>query len=679
MLKGPTKQKYDPTIRSFALTLSFYSPRAYNFVRNTFNRSLPHLSTLSKWYQSIDGTPGFTKEALVALKLKSQDAASCGKQILCNLVFDEMAIRRQVEWTGTKFTGHVDIGTKLENDILPVAKEALVFMLVPLNGSWKIPVAYFLLDGLAGSAKADLVKKCLEFVHESGVTVTSLTFDGAAANFTMAKHLGADFNDPQHLKTYFIHPLTSDKIFIFLDPCHMLKLIRNCFGSQKILKDIGEKDIMWEFLSKLVTLQTEEGLHAATKLRLRHLQWTKEKMRVKLATQTLSKSVADALLYLQNDANHPDFQNVDATATFLQNFNDLFDIFNSRNRLAKYMYKKPLSPSTENSFFSFLNKMVEYILGLKVARVPALNCPRKTGFLGFLICIESLKNMYQIYVKEKKILKFMLTYKLSQDHLELFFGAIRSKGGHNNNPTARHFEAAYKRLIVRSEISGPNTGNAINLDNIPILYCGSGGITLDDEGQDLEQSEEYKAFQDNIKKKIQEHNYIDSKLWDLTIYVKDIVSYVSGFVVRSLKKCVTCLKCLNLLESNISLSKLQTNKQYGNLIKASTLVVEVCQTGEKYFRFFNKTTNIFNKNVKDILAQLMSNTMRYLPVSVYEYFGDHLYEDTPIDGHSSILIKLILKNYFNIRIHHESRKTLENIKQGRVRNLLNKTIIFKGQ
>ncbi|XP_074031294.1 uncharacterized protein [Leptinotarsa decemlineata] len=48
MLKGPRTQKYTPALRSFALTLSFYSTKAYNYVRTTFNNSSPHPTTLSK-------------------------------------------------------------------------------------------------------------------------------------------------------------------------------------------------------------------------------------------------------------------------------------------------------------------------------------------------------------------------------------------------------------------------------------------------------------------------------------------------------------------------------------------------------------------------------------------------------------------------------------------------------
>ena len=50
--------------------------------------------------------------------------------------------------------------------------------------------------------------------------------------------------------------------------------------------------------------------------------------------------------------------------------------------------------------------------------------------------------------------KACLTYKLSQDHLELFFSAVRAAGGFNNNPTAQQFMAAYKRLLFRGTIKG---------------------------------------------------------------------------------------------------------------------------------------------------------------------------------------------------------------------------------
>ncbi|XP_028172130.1 uncharacterized protein LOC114361333 [Ostrinia furnacalis] len=55
--------KYTPAVKKFCLTLNYYSPKAYNYVRQTFNTCLPHLKTLSKWYGHIKGDPGFTEES----------------------------------------------------------------------------------------------------------------------------------------------------------------------------------------------------------------------------------------------------------------------------------------------------------------------------------------------------------------------------------------------------------------------------------------------------------------------------------------------------------------------------------------------------------------------------------------------------------------------------------------
>lgn len=88
------KRKYSVELRKFALTLHFYSPKAYNFVRNNFNSVLPHARTLSKWYSHVDADPGFTQESLNILTLKINNSV---KPIYCALMIDEVAIRKHVE------------------------------------------------------------------------------------------------------------------------------------------------------------------------------------------------------------------------------------------------------------------------------------------------------------------------------------------------------------------------------------------------------------------------------------------------------------------------------------------------------------------------------------------------------------------------------------------------------
>lgn len=175
-----------------------------------------------------------------------------------------------------------------------------------------MPIAYFLINGLNAHEKANLVKGCLSMVHSVGVIVTSVTFDGAAANLSMARTLGASFS-PDCLKTFFPHPVTKEKVFLLLDVCHMIKLIRNAFGDWGYLFNNGNC-IRWDFIKLLVDIQEKLGLHIATKVRRRHLNYSKEIMKVKLAVQVFSNSVADALDYLCLDLRLQEFKDAQPTA-----------------------------------------------------------------------------------------------------------------------------------------------------------------------------------------------------------------------------------------------------------------------------------------------------------------------------------------------------------------------------
>ena len=75
------------------------------------------------------------------------------------------------------------------NDINKETTQALAFLVVGINGSWKLPVAYFFVHGLDGEQKAKLVHECIAKVQETGTTIVPLTFNGATSNITMIKNL----------------------------------------------------------------------------------------------------------------------------------------------------------------------------------------------------------------------------------------------------------------------------------------------------------------------------------------------------------------------------------------------------------------------------------------------------------------------------------------------------------
>lgn len=100
--------------------------------------------------------------------------------------------------------------------------------------------------------------------------------------------------DTMNPQPYFAHPANAQlKVFVFLDPAHNIKLVRNVFECTEMKSDSGY--ISWEFVNKLHNAQIEANLRAGNKLSSEHLNFKRQKMKVKLAAQTISKSTADAL------------------------------------------------------------------------------------------------------------------------------------------------------------------------------------------------------------------------------------------------------------------------------------------------------------------------------------------------------------------------------------------------
>ena len=118
-------------------------------------------------------------------------------------------------------------------------------------------------------------------------------------------------------------------------------------------------------------------------------------MNIRLAVQTLSKSVGTAIIFCKNN-NIAGFEDSDATVKFLFMLNKIFDIFNTRNLLS-CGFKKPLQSCNEDIIFSSLEEAKDYISNLScpVTGKKITSTCRKTGFVGFLVAIKSLRILYE--------------------------------------------------------------------------------------------------------------------------------------------------------------------------------------------------------------------------------------------------------------------------------------------
>ncbi|XP_049764466.1 uncharacterized protein LOC126092781 [Schistocerca cancellata] len=303
-------------------------------------------------------------------------------------------------------------------------------------------------------------------------------------------------------------------------------------------------------------------------------------MKVKLATQLLSNSVADAIQYCC-DMKLAGFEQASATVKFIRIFNSLFDVCNS-STLLQSDFKQALNTANFSAVEGFLLKAQRYIKELTVGPNPqamrVVDSNRKTGFIGFLVRISSVLHMYSKVVGTQThtpLLKFLPLYKCSQDHLEMFFSAIRSRGGWNNNPTAHQFVAAYKRLLIHSEIRGSERGNCITLEDIPILTFSSSDVedhinNTSEQWQLLSSMENSAATTDN------DHDYFATGIY-LSEVAVHIVVYIAGFVVRHLEKTLKREPCLSVLRgdgSHVAYSLIH-RKSRGWLVLPSNDVVDI--------------------------------------------------------------------------------------------------------
>jgi hypothetical protein len=417
----------------------------------------------------------------------------------CCLMIDVMAIRKQTivdPKEKERYVGFINYGPVTPEDSDTLATEALVFLLVGTRTHWKCPVGYFLCDKMSATTQAQLIRMALVKAADAGLRVWTITADGTSVNISTFRQLGCIFGTTyESTTTKFKHPSQDYYVYVILDPCHMLKLARNALGSLLSFNDQNGGKIKWEFFHNLHVLQQHEGLKLSNRLTTQHLEFRKHKMNVRLAAQTLSSSVADAIEFLDISMKMPEFQDSQPTVLFIRTIDRLFDMLNSRNPIGKG-YKQPLRPNSQHIWENSLKAAAEYLLSLRTDDGQLLTSHRRKTFItGFVSTIKSTIEMAnEMFFSLDSSFKYLLTYKYSQDHLELLFSCIRSRGGWNNNPNTLQLKYALRKMLMRNAITASKNANCIDFSDgsptniIPIFHTRKYTSPLcepsDDNGKD---------------------------------------------------------------------------------------------------------------------------------------------------------------------------------------------------
>jgi len=219
-------------------------------------------------------------------------------------------------------------------DCESAATEVLIFLLSSLKNKWKWPIGYWFVDKIKSTVQSQLIRMAITECNGFGIKIVNVTCDGAYANTSTFKLLGCDLDQPyDSIKSHFNIDLSKPVIYYTPDACHNIKLARNALGTFGTFINGDDNLIEWSFIDKLFKLQNKIGCKLANKISAAHINWKVNPMKVKLAVQTLSSSVADSLLYLSQTSI--EFAKCEATIKFVRVIDEIFDFFKLKKPICK--------------------------------------------------------------------------------------------------------------------------------------------------------------------------------------------------------------------------------------------------------------------------------------------------------------------------------------------------------
>ena len=281
---APSGRRYTDEDLMFALAIYYQGPRAYRFLRKRFFLPSPRL--LRRRMEHIQTRPGFSDAVVAIMKEKLRAAPAAEK--LCIISFDEMMVKSGLTYIrgDDMVEGFEDFGS-LGRTSRP-ADHALVFMARGLRQKWKQPLGFFLSAGpTTAEVLENLLMQCIAKLQAAGFVVAATVCDMGTTNQELYSRLGVKPEEP----TFVCGGKTVTALF---DVPHLFKCIRN--GLYKYDVEVDGKLLSWQHIKAFYDLDSARPLRFAPKLKRSHLVLKPfKKMKVKLATQVMSRTVASGM------------------------------------------------------------------------------------------------------------------------------------------------------------------------------------------------------------------------------------------------------------------------------------------------------------------------------------------------------------------------------------------------
>lgn len=327
----------------------------------------------------------------------------------------------------------------------------------------------------------------------------------------------------------------------------------------------------------------------------------------------------------------------------------------------------------------------------------------KTPVLGLIVNIHNLKRIYAKYCENPENddqidpshsiprINHLRTYAMSQDHLELFFGKIRSKNGHNNNPDVVQFKGAYRKLSANVSIKPPENANCMFLDDsnhsdqaeFDLLELPKSNIfsvssrisqrqtneTMSDPTfqRNLEEFEE--MIENNESEIISDLQAMDANEHIIDNFSNISIAYAASIIEERLEsRTMYCECCFNIFKINEELSGCSVGFVSQKVPCASTYYL--CKIADKYFKTI--VPNEIQKIDYRVLYYKIFQEINYNNIYTNSDFKDH-------EEHRFHLVKYVVKSYLAMKTRQISKQITYEAYDKIIRSKLTKWIHFRGQ
>lgn len=387
MMKEPKGRRYTWKFQKFALSLYFLCPRSYRFLSSIMQ--LPSVRTLQRITENWQYEPGINDFVSSVIKVKIESFSEMDKY--CILCADEMSIKSNITYNmkSDEILGFHDAGGGKKKFLS--ATSCLIFMAKGAKKKRKQPLSYNLVNGSCTNEELkNLIVSHVKKLREIGLKLICFITDRGSNFSKFARTEGVT-----PLTPYFT--VDAEIIFYMFDTPHLLKALRNML-MQYIVK-FGDKVASWADILLFYNLDKKLPIRTAYKLTEAHVNPTNfQKMKVKLAAQVLSRTVASSMMTYVS-LNALPAQAV-GTIELIEEIDKLFDLLNSSQLKAKKKYNNAFEGAAYQT--EFLIKSKKFLSSLKFYDKKIKDCTKRMKCIdGFLITISALEQLWPILRKSR--------------------------------------------------------------------------------------------------------------------------------------------------------------------------------------------------------------------------------------------------------------------------------------